>query len=65
MLKKGCYDCKYRKEFPGSTYSRCTNKNAKVEGNSYGIKNGWFDHPYNFDPVWLEECDGFEAVQKC
>ena len=32
----------------------------KVEGNPYGIKSGWFNHPFNFDPVWLAECNSFE-----
>ena len=31
-----------------------------VKGNEHGTKSGWFNHPLNFDPVWLEECDGFE-----
>lgn len=31
-----------------------------VKGNPHGIKSGWFNWPYNFDPVWLENCDGFE-----
>jgi hypothetical protein len=31
----------------------------KVKGNPHGIKNGWFNWPFNFDPVWLDECDGF------
>ena len=32
-----------------------------VKGNAHGIRHGWFNHPYNFDPVWLEECSGFTA----
>ena len=32
-----------------------------VRGNAHGIKNGWFIWPVNFDPTWLEHCDGFEA----
>jgi len=32
----------------------------KVKGNEHGIRSGWFAHPYNFDPIWLEECDGFK-----
>jgi hypothetical protein len=35
----------------------------KVTGNQHGIKMGWFMHPLNFDPVWLESCNGFEAKQ--
>jgi len=31
-----------------------------IKANSHGIRNGWFMWPVNFDPVWLENCDGFE-----
>ena len=31
-----------------------------VTGNPAGIARGWFMRPANFDPVWLESCDGFE-----
>ena len=23
-----------------------------MSGEEYGIKNGWFNYPKNFDPVW-------------
>lgn len=36
----------------------------RVKGNALGIKNGWFQHPFNFDPVWLDECNGFERKEK-
>ena len=32
-----------------------------VKGNPQGVRNGWFNWPWNFDPVWLESCDGWEA----
>lgn len=32
-----------------------------VEGDPHGIRRGWFMWPFNFDPVWLKSCDGFEA----
>ena len=35
----------------------------KVKGNPKGIRGGWFNHPLNFDPLWLEECDGFESKE--
>jgi len=35
-----------------------------VKGSIHGIRHGWFNHPWNFDPVWLEECNGFEAKEK-
>lgn len=34
-----------------------------VKGSPHGIANGWFMHPLNFDPTWLEECNGFESKQ--
>jgi hypothetical protein len=34
-------------------------KELNVVGSPHGIRNGWFNWPYNFDPVWLEECDGY------
>lgn len=36
-----------------------TDEDIFVKGNEHGIKKGWFNHPWNFDPVWLEECTGF------
>lgn len=32
-----------------------------IRADAWGIKKGWFNWPYNFDPVWLQRCDGFEA----
>ncbi len=31
-----------------------------IRGNAHGIRSGWFCWPYNFDPVWLENCNGFK-----
>ena len=30
-----------------------------VQGHPTGIRNGWFNWPFNFDPTWLQSCDGF------
>jgi hypothetical protein len=32
----------------------------EIRGNKHGIQSGWFYWPANFDPVWLENCNGFE-----
>jgi len=32
--------------------------NIKVH--PYVVAQGWFNFPFNFDPRWLENCDGFE-----
>ena len=35
-----------------------------IKANLTGIRGGWFFHPFNFDPVWLEECNGFKNKLK-
>ncbi len=35
-----------------------------VVGNEHGIKSGWFNHPFNFDPTWLVSCDGFGPTEE-
>ena len=47
-----CYKCKHRKTIPGDS--------LKAIGNPHGIKSGWFMWPMNFDPIWLDLCNGFE-----
>jgi hypothetical protein len=63
MVKPDCYKCKYRGTIPYDMHSRCNHPTGliNVKGNPRGIKNGWFTFPFNFDPLWLEECDGFEV----
>lgn len=66
--KPDCYKCKYRGNIPGDAHKCCNHPGEKastlnIKGNPHGIKNGWFNWPYNFDPVWLEECDGFEPKE--
>ncbi len=34
-----------------------------IKANPHGVKSGWFMWPVNFDPIWLENCDGFEAKE--
>lgn len=31
-----------------------------IKAAEHGIRSGWFMWPTNFDPTWLENCDGFE-----
>ena len=31
-----------------------------IDAEEHGIKSGWFNWPWNFDPIWLKNCDGFE-----
>jgi hypothetical protein len=72
-MKPNCYKCVHRGNLPGDAHSRCNHPLASmsifvthenplgIEAAAHGIKNGWFFWPLNFDPVWLEACNGFEA----
>jgi len=57
-----CYECRHRTNLPGDCHSCCRAGNARVQGNLHAILNGWFFHPFNFDPIWLEACDSFEPA---
>ena len=35
-----------------------------IKANMNGVRNGWFLWPTNFDPGWLENCDGFEKIKE-
>lgn len=35
-----------------------------IKANPHGVKHGWFNFPFNFDPIWLENCDGFEKREE-
>src|SRR3989442_13501305 len=32
-----------------------------IKAVEHGVRHGWFVWPVNFDPLWLEHCDGFQA----
>ena len=64
MKKPDCYKCVHRLPVPGDAHSRCNNISANVTGNPHGIRSGWFLWPLNFDPTWLESCDGFSDDPK-
>ena len=34
-------------------------KKLGIVAKRHGIVNGWFNWPWNFDPVWLTACTGF------
>lgn len=62
-----CYTCQFRGTIPGDCHSRCTNPKSSselnIQGSLHGIRQGWFLWPMNFDPTWLENCDGHKPVQ--
>ena len=54
-----CLNCKYKGSVPGSSHSTCSKKNILVDAKEHGIRMGWFNFPYDFDPTWLNKCSGF------
>ena len=32
-----------------------------IKANAHGIRSGWFNWPWNFDPVWLDACEKFDT----
>ena len=34
-------------------------KQLNIKANAHGVRRGWFAWPVNFDPIWLENCDGY------
>jgi len=47
----------------GRSYPIEVDAGLNITGNEHGKRNGWFCWPFNFDPVWLEACDGWEEVE--
>ena len=43
----------------GRGTTRLDSGTMKIAANKHGIRSGWFMWPFNFDPIWLEECSGF------
>jgi hypothetical protein len=39
-------------------------KKLNIKASAHGVRMGWFMWPTNFDPTWLENCDGFEEKTK-
>ena len=38
-------------------------KELNIQGVEHGVRSGWFLWPVNFDPVWLENCDGHKLKE--
>ena len=47
-----------RADFPAIA----ADKRLEIRANPAGLRGGWFHYPFNFDPIWLENCKGFAAL---
>lgn len=36
----------------------------KIRLNPHGVKNGWCNWPFNFDPIWVDECQRYTPVEE-
>lgn len=59
-----CYNCWYMETIPGDAHIKCNNPPDRMPGHSHGVKNGWFNFPYNYDVTWkLELCPNYEPTK--
>lgn len=65
IANNNCYKCIHKRDIPGDAHVTCIKPDLQMIGNKYGIANGWFFYPLNFDPVWMERvCNNFEEKEK-
>ena len=56
-----CRKCKHVRSIPGDCHVRCTKPDPEMRGEHYGIINGWFFYPLNYDLAWMaKECSNYE-----
>ena len=78
MDKPDCYKCEHRGDLVGDCHSKCKHPSTDevgvkritdaaialgIQGDPHGIIKGWFNWPYNFDPIWLKRCNGFKRKE--
>lgn len=74
--KPDCYQCKWRKDLPGSAQSIChigdgiygsvfvaeIGKGPKCR--PHGVRHGWCNWPFDFDPIWIDDCLFFSRKEE-
>ena len=68
MKKHDCYECEYRRQLDHTPHSEChiggnicgsiliLGEGKPPRLDPHGVKHGWAHWPFNFDPIWVEEC---------
>jgi hypothetical protein len=59
-----CRECEYSRLNPGNYHLRCAQPDAIVDCNPVGIAKGYCYWPFEFDPVWIRDCDRFEEKKQ-
>lgn len=47
-----CWDCGFKMKAKDGILLLCINPDRNMTGNIMGIRQGQFNYPYKFDPVW-------------
>jgi len=48
-----CYVCIHKRRVRMSAMISCDDPDEELIGHEQGTKNGWFNYPSAFDPVWI------------
>ena len=71
-MKKTCNTCTYKSEIANSQRITChyywenkhllyTSPASLSDISDYAKTSGWFDFPYDFDPLWITtDCNGYK-----
>ena len=63
LMMTNCRKCISKRDIPGDTHISCVTPSHVIRGNERAINKGWFDYPFNFDPIWhLVRCPYFISV---
>lgn len=65
MSQTSCHNCVHSRsnKDKNSAHIHChlywsyykKQKSSHPKANEYAVKSGWWDFPYDYDPVWMEE----------
>ena len=59
-----CVACVHMRTIPGDAHIQCGKPDKSMEGAERGVSQGWFNYPWNFDPVWkLKLCKNFKKAK--
>lgn len=71
IVKTNCHECIHSRSnaFVNLAHVHChlywahykKNKSEHPQGQQHAEENGWWDFPYDYDPIWMkQDCKGFQ-----
>jgi hypothetical protein len=56
-----CFSCRFMRRITSSSHIRCANPDLTLTGDEDAIEKGYFQYPYNFNPIWIKSiCKKFK-----